>query len=727
MKYKVYIQPDEMSCGVTCLAIICAYYGVKNVSISVIRNFAQTDRDGNTIYSLKKAAEKLNMDTKAFSCNKEALLSDKVNYPMIVHTLVDGMYNHYMVLFEADEEGVVLGDPANGQVEMNWEDFDKIWTKQIIILTPTENFHETKQFKRNYKFLINLIIEFKKQLIIMAVFTGIITGTSAITTQFYSNLIDNIVPDNSLTMLIKAMLGVCGILLLTLQLNLMKQKYSIKFNRELDRELIIKIYNRITNLPMSFFSLRTSGDISSRYQDGDQLRSIMTGFSLDFISVFGYAIWAGILLISYNWQICIISIIVQELMLLIQAIYKKRLQEEMKEVMQTSLELNSFVMESFSASETVKSYNAEKTMEDEMHKRFEKFQNIKYKNEMSNSLQYHIVSTVRNVGDIFILGLLGLFTMSGKMTVGEMVKSYMYISYIFAPTSYIMGLKSQLYNTSAALERLDDIFRTTTEEELDKKKKNLPSKINTIEFENVSFRYGMRPRILNNINFKIEKGDSVGIIGESGCGKTTLIKLILGFYPVNSGVLKINGEDINLFTSSSIRKKIAYVSQNDYWFQDTIFNNLTIGNQDATVKDLDNVCKMVKMDEYVAKSSYGYNTIIEEGATNLSSGERQKLSVAKALVSNPEVLILDESTSNLDAGTEEYIVEKLKEDKEKVKIIVAHRLNSLIHCNKIITIDKGTIAELGTPAELIKQKGIFYNFLMAQSNTFKVEDYDLES
>ena len=158
-------------------------------------------------------------------------------------------------------------------------------------------------------------------------------------------------------------------------------------------------------------------------------------------------------------------------MLLVQAIYKKRLQSEMKEVMQTSLELNSFVMESFSASETVKGYNAEKTMEDEMHKRFERFQNIKYKNEMSNSLQYHIVSTVRNVGDIFILGLLGLFTMSGKLTVGEMVKSYMYVSYIFAPTSYIMGLKSQLYNTSAALERLDDIFRTTTEEELDKKKK----------------------------------------------------------------------------------------------------------------------------------------------------------------------------------------------------------------------------------------------------------------
>lgn len=197
MKYRVVMQPDEMACGISCLSTICAYYGVKNVSLAVIRNFAQTDREGNTIYSLRKAAEKLNLDTKAFECSKKALLSDKVNYPMIVHTLLQGMYNHYMVLFEANEKRVVLGDPANGQVEMKWEEFEKMWTKRIILLKPTENFSETKQYKRSYKTIINIIIKFKKHLIITAVFTGIITATSAVTAQFYSNLIDKVLPRKS--------------------------------------------------------------------------------------------------------------------------------------------------------------------------------------------------------------------------------------------------------------------------------------------------------------------------------------------------------------------------------------------------------------------------------------------------------------------------------------------------------------------------------------------------
>lgn len=207
-------------------------------------------------------------------------------------------------------------------------------------------------------------------------------------------------------------------------------------------------------------------------------------------------------------------------------------------------------------------------------------------------------------------------------------------------------------------------------------------------------------------------------------GKTTLIKLILGFYPVSEGILKINGEDINNYTSSSIRKKIAYVSQNDFWFQDTIYNNLIIGNPNANIEDVDKVCEIVRMSDFIKKCPYGYNTIIEEGASNLSSGERQRLSIAKALVTNPDVLILDESTSNLDAETEEFVIERLRGEQDKIKIIIAHRLNTLRHCNKIIAIENGVVVEAGTPQELIKQKGMFYRFWTSQSNAFHKETQD---
>lgn len=202
-------------------------------------------------------------------------------------------------------------------------------------------------------------------------------------------------------------------------------------------------------------------------------------------------------------------------------------------------------------------------------------------------------------------------------------------------------------------------------------------------------------------------------------GKTTLIKLILDFYDVTGGAIYINGINMKELTSHSVRKRMAYVSQNDYWFQDTIYNNLTIGNRNTSTETLDKICADVKMTDYIKNSDYGYNTMLEEEGTNLSSGERQRFSIAKALVVKPDVLILDESTSNLDAKTEEFVVEQLNADKEKIKIIVAHRLNTLLHCNKIIAIENGEIIEAGTAEELLQQKGMFYNLWKIQGRAFE--------
>ena len=356
-----------------------------------------------------------------------------------------------------------------------------------------------------------------------------------------------------------------------------------------------------------------------------------------------------------------------------------------------------------------------------MADKYKVYQDKTYGNQQFSQIQSSLMSTFSQVSNLFMLAVLGILVMQGQISLGNFMYLYTLVSYLSAPIDYLVEMQDQIYSINAVLERLDDVFRTTTEEENDVKKQNINSNIQDIEFKNVTFQYGLRKEILKNINFKVKKGESIGVIGESGCGKTTLIKLILKFYEVNDGEILINGTNINELTSSSLRKKIAYVSQNDFWFQDTIFNNLVIGNPSATKEQVEQVLKMVKMDEFVQRKPYGLNSILEEGATNLSSGERQRFSIAKALITNPDVLILDESTSNLDANTEEFIVNSLASEKDKIKIVIAHRLNTLAKCDKIIAINDGNIIESGTPKELLKKKGMFYQLWSIQNKVLNLK------
>ena len=717
MKYKIVRQPDEMNCGVACLAMICAYHGVDNMSLAVIRELAQTDREGNSMYSLKLAAEKLHLTAEGYDeVEKEDLLGGELKFPVIIHTIVDGLYLHYMVLFEANEKGVVLGDPANGQVEMSWDNFLRIWTNQVMELTPTENFKENKKYRKNYKFIFSLIKKYKKYLILLFVISGIISAISIVAARFYSNLVDSVIPKNNLELLGKLLLLTSGIYIFTVGINWLKLKVTIKFNRFLDKELIINIYNRMTDLPMKFFASRTAGDLSTRFSDGDAIRGVITDFTFDFVIDFVYAIFAIItLFINHSWQLVVLTILMLEIVALIQFLFKKKLSEISKKTIKANTEVYSYANASFMGHETIKSYNSENYVETTMAQKYKQYQDSAYTASQFSQAQSDLSGTIIKITGLFMLSFLAILTMRGEISPGELMYLYTLVGYISAPVGYIMNLQEQMYEIDAALERLDDVFRSTTEKDINKSRKNLNEKITSVEFKDVVFQYGFKDPVIKGLSFKINEGESIGIIGTSGSGKTTLIKLILSFYKVTKGKILINGKNIDDLTTSSIRQKIAYVSQNDFWFQDTIFNNLTLGNKKASVEDVERVLEEVQMKEFVDEQPRGLNTMIEEGAVNLSTGQKQRLSIAKALIMKPDVLVLDESTSNLDAKTEEFIVNSLSHEKDKIKIVIAHRLNTLSRCDKIIALNDGVISECGTPAELLKTKGMFYELWSTQN------------
>ncbi len=716
MKYKIVKQPDEMNCGVACLSMICAYYGISNISLAVIREFAKTDREGNSMFSLKMAAEKLYLKSSAYKADEDDIIHKEIPLPAIVHTIVDGLYEHYMVLFEVKKNSVVLGDPATGQINMKREDFVKIWTGEVMTFEPTENFKENQKYKKNYKIIFSLIFKYKKSLIQLIAISAMISMVGMVTARFYSYLVDHVIPSSNLELLCKLLLTTIGIYIFTVVINWIKLKLTIRLNKQLDKELILNIYNRITNLPMSFFSSRTSGDLASRFEDGNSIRSMVIDFTLEFIIDFVYAVVAIITIcISHSWQIALLTLIMTEVVLFTQYVFKNKMIEQTTKEMKANTDIYSFANATFLGSETIKNYNSESAIENKMLQKYKKFQDISYKNIKLVQIQDTLVSSVIQVTNLFMLAILGMLVMEGVISVGDLMFLYTLIDYISAPIDYLADMQDEIYETTASLDRLDDVFRTTTEKEVNKNRQNINGKIQSIEFENVQFQYGFRSPILKDISFKVNMGESIGIIGPSGSGKTTLVKLILNFYEATEGKIYINGEDINTITTSSLRQKIAYVSQNDFWFQDTIFHNLTMGNSKISANQIDDVLEMVHMREYVENKPLGLNTVIEEGATNLSTGQKQRLSLAKALLTNPDVLVLDESTSNLDAKTEEFIINSLAHERDKIKIVIAHRLNTLAKCDKIISIKDGSIVEAGTPQELIRNKGMFYELWNTQN------------
>ena len=282
------------------------------------------------------------------------------------------------------------------------------------------------------------------------------------------------------------------------------------------------------------------------------------------------------------------------------------------------------------------------------------------------------------------------------------------LSYFFDPISRLIDLQPTWQNAVVASERLDDIYSVDTE--YASKDNTTPNLNGDIEIHNVSFRYGNRDLVLNKVNMYIPKNKKIAIIGSSGCGKTTIAKLLMKFYSPESGTIKINGNDIVQYSPEVIRPHMAYISQNVFFFSDTVRNNLKMGNH-ATDEEIEEVCKLCCVDEFVREMPMGYDTLLEENGSNLSTGQKQRLAIARAMLRKPDILIMDEATGNLDVKTEDRIRRMIDEVTKNITcVIIAHRLNTIKNCDYIYVLDKGSVAQWGTHEQLMQEGGIYANY-----------------
>lgn len=714
-KYYCIKQHDYKDCGCACLATICKTYGLK-YPISKIREVAGTDKEGTSALGVIKAAEKLGFSAKGVKANKPEDIFSEIPLPAIAHVVIDNTMLHYVVIHKISEKEIIVADPAKGIIKYKPIDFFNIWTGVLIILTPTSDFKRGNEVKGVFTRFFELLKPQKGLLVNIFLASILITIFGIIGSFYFKFLLDDIVPDNLKQSLTIFSIGFIVLAIFKVIMEGFRTHLLIHLGQKLDIPLMLGYYDHVINLPMNFFETREVGEIISRFNDASNIRQAISGVALTMmIDVFMVLIGGGILY-SQSPSLFALTIIPLVLYGIIVYSFKRNIEKANRETMEKNSKLTSYLIESLNGIETIKAFNSEREVNLETEKRFIKFIKAIFKNECINNMQVSLKSLVKGVFAIAILWVGSIQVLNGKISFGELLTFNALLAYFLSPIENIINLQPTVQTAIVAAERLSEILDLELEKsEQEDKKINPKSLKGNISFKDVDFRYGTRNLILKNINMTIKQGERIALVGESGSGKTTLAKLLLNFYQYEKGEILVNDYNLLDINVEALRDKIAYISQETFLFNGTILENLMLGNPYLTYEEVIDACEKAQIHDFINSLPLRYNTLVEENGSNFSGGQKQRLSIARAILRKPEILIMDEATSNLDSITEKAIERTIHKFSEGMTtIIIAHRLSTIMRCDNIYILEKGEIKEKGNHKELIDQKGRYYKLWKEQ-------------
>lgn len=713
IRFKCILQNDETDCGPACLAAIFRKYGLK-VTIAKIRDIAGTDRQGTNAHGLVKVIEHFGFQQKVVEADK-SVLTNKLPLPAIAHVIIDDSLLHYVVITKVKGDTVVVSDPAKGIVKYKKEDFLKIWTNILILIAPTNKSQKGNKKQSTLLSFFCLLISQKWLLLRIFILSMILTSIGIITSFYYQVLMDNIVPSSSLEMLNYVTVITLCLFFVQIGLNFLRGFLIVKLEQNIDIPIMLGYYNHALILPMKFYSMRDTGEIISRFNDASSIRDIVSEASLTIMMDTIMAVVGAVVLFNSNRLLFLISVVMLILYGIIVFIYNKPIKKINRKIMEMNSKVTSQFVETINGIETIKVFNQEKNEETKTDKLYKKFLKKIFNGGILSLSQQTVTMFVAVVGELVILWVGTACVIKGNLTLGELITFNALLGYFINPIKNLINLQPSIQTAVVAADRLGEILDIAPEYNDEQDQSDNKIRFSKVSISNLDFRYGTRDLVLRHINLEIHRGEKIAFVGESGSGKTTLAKLLVRLYEQEKGSIKLDSSDIREFSISQIRNNISYISQNTFLFSGTIKENLLFGNSDATDYDISQVCKMCELEEYINSLPLKFNTRIEENGKNLSGGQKQRLAIARALLNNPEILIMDEATSSLDYITEKSIEKTINTfSGNMTTIIIAHRLSTIKDCDKIFVFRNGEIVETGNHKDLLNQKGYYYQLWNGQ-------------
>ncbi|MEQ8756500.1 MAG: peptidase domain-containing ABC transporter [Coleofasciculus sp. G1-WW12-02] len=704
-RYPYFAQQSASDCGAACLVMVSRYWG-KRFSVNRLRDIANVDHNGASLRGLSAAAESIGFSTRPVKASLDQLAKQKL--PAIVHW--EG--KHYIVVYEITRKLVVVADPAIGQKTLSHWEFKQNWTGYALLLQPTALFKDEKESTTPFWQFFELIKPHGLVMLEVFVASLFIQIFGLVTPLFTQLILDRVVVQRSGLTLMAVGIGLLMFSLFRVAMLGLRQYLLDHTANKLDLALIVGFIRHTFRLPLGFFESRYVGDIISRVQENRKIERFLSGEALsillDLLTVF---IYVG-LMVWYSWKMALLALAIVPPFFLLALIATPFLRRISREIFNTYATENSYLIEALSGVRTVKATAVEQMVR--WH--WEELLNQEIKKGFSgqvigNRLQI-FSNTIEAVATTALLWFGAHLVIQNQLTIGQLVAFNMLLGNIIMPFQRLTVLWNQLQEVVIAVERINDVLDATPEEDLQEQARaTLPPMRGDVRFDNVTFRYHPESdsNVLENLSFEVKSGQMVALVGRSGSGKTTVSKLVLGLYPPTEGKVLIDGHDITSLSLRSLRQQVGVVDQDTFLFGGTIRENISLGHPGARLEEIMEAARLAGADEFIKRLPMGYETQIGEGGGMLSGGQRQRIAIARALLGDPRLLVLDEATSHLDAESERIIQQNLNGIlKGRTTLVIAHRLSTVRNADQILVLDRGVLIETGTHQELMKKRGHYF-------------------